>query len=73
MRKEAKRCSGCGAVALSESIVCRACDKPRMRPLSDDERRTWEQVESEGAALAARAVGVRCPIQSHKTLEETRK
>ena len=60
---EPKRCSGCGVVVLSDSVTCPSCRQPRMRALSDEERRVWTQVEPEGAELAGKAVAVRCEFR----------
>ena len=58
--EKVRRCSECGAVAVCDCVTCPACHRARLRVLTAEEVRTWEQVESEGEELAARAVAVRC-------------
>ena len=60
---EPKRCSECGTVAVCDCVTCPSCHKPRLRALSDEEARTWRQVEPEGVALAGKAVAARCEFR----------
>ena len=59
---EPKRCAGCGIVGLHTGVVCPACRKPSLRPLTRAEQRAWAQVSPDGVAMAGRAVAVRCAL-----------
>ena len=60
---EPKRCGQCGTVARSDGVTCPVCHKPRLRVLTGDERRAWEQTEGEGEDMARKAVAVRCEFR----------
>ena len=59
---EPKRCAGCGAVAACGCVTCPICHKPRLRALSEEERRIWQRHADLDAETRGRCVAVQCGI-----------